>query len=1142
MQQSVSLRPPGTSFRNAVRATRSTALLPWIGWIVLLGALAYYWVQLNASHHAQLRQAEAQVQKGAAQTARALAQQTDTMFRKVDYITLQLGEVWLEQGDVELRKAISVAQQALPAGAVVQVAVANGRGDVVFSSLTSSPKVAQARHVSIADREHFRVHLQDPEGAPRLFISQPLLGRVSQQWTVQFSRPLRKNQAIAGVIVLSVSVDHLSDALHAIYPDPADVAWLVRDDGAYLARSSGLASVLGKSVPSTREFLTTPRLQYGMYGFVSPVDGVERYHAWHRAANYPVVVGIGLSKANALAAVRGALQDSHAQNAVGSVLLLLAAAWITWLWVLRGRQAATLANASERLEMALRGGDLGTWDWNCETDRNHVNARWAEMFGYRGETLLLDLSAWRNRIHPEDWPRVFLAFGDLQAGRTEQYEAEYRMQHSNGEWVWVLDRGRIVERHDNGTARRMVGTVLDISARKRAEMAEKLSREHLSKLVSEVPGTVYQYLLRADGSSCFPYASPGIQSIYGVSPDEVTVSAEKVYAHLHPADLARVRASILESAQKLANWRCEYRVLHAGGAVRWVLGHAKPERTVEGDTLWYGYIQDITAEHEAAEVLKLSEEHLRLALQAVRDGLWSWDFSTSTLEWDARIHEMLGYADMAPTLTEHDWRKLLHPSERESVLNEWNKIPDHPDQLIKAEFRLRTVNGGWLWVEVRGRIVEWGVNGLPSRAIGTMTDVSARVAETQLRRALLDQSAAAIGLVSKERKFVYANARAKALFVLPGQDIVGYDVRSVHLSEDRYVSMEKFNQILRSEGQVRFEFPMRDAQGHARWFDMQGMLRDPDDPDSDAVWTWLDITEKHLSENALAMERLRLTTLLERFPGGVLMEDAAEVVAMANQSLCDLLDLAETPATLQGLSHASLCERLGQLRASWLHVPTQSVDGEKRRDIEISTPNGRNLEINWVPIVRQGEQLGRVWLLHDISERKQRERALATLASTDMLTGLPNRRSFMESLDAGIANFRAHPASGGALLMADIDHFKRVNDTYGHPVGDTVLRHVAQTIRNCLRQEDAAGRLGGEEFTVLLKGISAADALAQAHRIRETLAGLAAVTSAGEIKVTISIGLVMLNGDDADLSLSHADEALYTAKNTGRNRVCVWQA
>ena len=1109
---------------------------------MLLGALTYYWVALNSSHRKQLHQAEVQVREGGAQTARALAEQTGTMFRKIDYITRQLGEAWLDKDSAELRKAVKVAQQALPPGAVVQVAVANARGAVLFSSLTPDAAPAQERRVSIADREHFRVHLQDTDGAPRMFVSRPVRGRVSQQWTVQFSRPLHRNQAIAGVIVLSVSAEHLSDALHGIYPDPANVAVLMRDEGAYLARSSGLAAVLGKSVPATREFVSTPSLQHGTYEVVAPVDGVERYYAWHRVADYPVVVSIGVSKDKALAPVRGALHESHVQNVAGSFLLLLAAGWITWLWVLRGRQAATLADASERLEMALRGGDLGTWDWNCETDRNHVNARWAEMFGYRGETLLLDLSAWKNRIHPDDWPRVSLAFADLQEARTEQYEAEYRMRHSNGEWVWVLDRGRIVERRDDGTARRMVGTVLDISDRKRAEMAEKLSRERLSKLVSEVPGTVYQYLLRADGSSCFPYASPGIQNIYGISSDEAAVSAEKVYAHVHPADLARVRASILESAQKLANWRCEYRVLHAGETVRWVLGHAKPERTAEGDTLWYGYIHDITAEHEAAEVLKLSEEHLRLTLQAVRDGLWSWDFPTATLEWDARIHEMLGYADLAPTLMERDWRKLLHPSEQERVLNEWNKIADHPDQLIKSEFRLRTVNGGWLWVEVRGRIVEWGENGRPSRAIGTMTDISARVAETQLRRALLDQSAAAIALVSKERKFVYANARAKALFVLPDQDIVGYDARSVHLSEERYVSMEKFNQILRSEGQVRFEFPMRDAQGHARWFDMQGMLRDPDDPDSDAVWTWIDITEKHLSENALAIERLRLTTLLERFPGGVLMEDAAEVVTMANQSLCDLLDLAETPGTLQGLPHAILCERLGQLRASWLHVPSQSADGEKRRGIEISTPDGRNLEINWVPIVREGEQLGRVWLLHDISERKQRERELATLASTDMLTGLPNRRSFMESLDAGIAQFRAYPARGGALLMADIDHFKRVNDTYGHPVGDTVLRHVAQTIRSCLRQDDAAGRLGGEEFAVLLKGISAADALAQANRIRETLAALPAASSAGEIRVTISIGLVMLNGDDADLCLGHADEALYTAKNTGRNRVCVWQA
>ena len=1113
---------------------------PWLGWIALICVTAIYWGQFYLSQQSQLQQATEQARRGAAQTAHALSLQANVMIRKIDYIALHLGEHWRSGDKNAFLHAVKIAQDTLPPGAVSQVAVADATGKVIFSSLRSEPSGAPTRGpaVSIADREHFRVHFQNR--TPQLFISPPVLGRVSKQWTVQFSRPLLDKQRIVGVIVLSVSAQHLSQALHEIFPDSADVATWLRNDGIYLARSQRLDQVLGKSVPASRDFLLKPTLTAGEYEQSAPVDGVARFYAWHRASDYPVLVSVGLGKANALAPVQGALRESALRSAVGTVLLLLASVFITRLWILRSKQADSLAKTSERLEMALRGGDLGTWDWNCATGAIRLNDRLFAILGERRHEFRPSPQAWQERVHPEDQPRVHEAHRAHRCGLAEQYEAEYRIKSSCGNWVWVLDRGRIVERSVDGTVLRMVGTVLDISARKRAEAAEQALRERLGKLVTQIPGTVYQYLLRADGSSCFPYASPGIQDVYEITPEEAAISAEKVFTRLHPSDLARVSATITESARQLTTWRCEYRVRHTDGSVRWVLGQANPERTAGGDTLWHGYIHDITAEHDAAEVLKLSEEHLRLTLQAVRDGLWSLDVS-GALTIDARICELLGHAATSETLGSADWIKLLHPSDRAHVVRGWqSQALRHPDAVISAEHRVRTADGKWLWVESRGRVIEWGEDGTPARMIGTCSDISARVAEVQLRRALLDQSSAAIAMIDKDRRMIHANVRAQEIFARPGVDVGTLDMRSLHLSDERFEAMERHYQCLRSNGKIRFEFPLCDVQGHTRWFDMQAVLRDPENPDSDIVWTLIDITEKHESETALATERLRLTTLLECFPGGVLMENASEVVVLVNQTFCDLLELADSAAALQRLPHALLQERLGETRASWLSVPSGTDSGEKRRSVEVNTSRGRALEINWVPIISNGEGLGHVWLIHDISERKQREATLAALAVTDALTGLPNRRSFLASLDAAIAALHSHPEQSAALLMIDVDHFKHVNDTYGHPVGDTVLQHVAQTVSHSLRQTDVAGRLGGEEFAILLRGIQPHDAAIMANRIREALAGTPASTSAGKVLVTISIGLTMLDGGDATQHLSQADEMLYAAKNSGRNRVCVW--
>ena len=177
--------------------------------------------------------------------------------------------------------------------------------------------------------------------------------------------------------------------------------------------------------------------------------------------------------------------------------------------------------------------------------------------------------------------------------------------------------------------------------------------------------------------------------------------------------------------------------------------------------------------------------------------------------------------------------------------------------------------------------------------------------------------------------------------------------------------------------------------------------------------------------------------------------------------------------------------------------------------------------------------------MRDVTERKQKERQLAVLASTDTLTSLPNRRSLMAMLAQRLQS-PGHGAPHGALLMLDIDHFKQVNDTYGHPVGDLVLQQMAQVMRQSLRAEDYAARLGGEEFVVLLHQTTLQESRQLAERLCECVASHPADAGAvGMIAITVSIGLVELTDGEGAVALARADKALYAAKAAGRNRVCV---
>jgi diguanylate cyclase (GGDEF)-like protein len=174
-------------------------------------------------------------------------------------------------------------------------------------------------------------------------------------------------------------------------------------------------------------------------------------------------------------------------------------------------------------------------------------------------------------------------------------------------------------------------------------------------------------------------------------------------------------------------------------------------------------------------------------------------------------------------------------------------------------------------------------------------------------------------------------------------------------------------------------------------------------------------------------------------------------------------------------------------------------------------------------------------LMH--KERGDREKH--ELATTDPLTGVYNRRTFKELAEPLLSRARRTRGSV-SLLLLDLDHFKRINDTHGHLSGDEVLSGFARLARTCLRKEDLLARYGGEEFVVLLPGTSEAAAMALAERIREEVAEATLYSANDTVRVTVSVGLAGESGEHVatlETLLGRADEALYVAKARGRNCV-----
>jgi len=174
---------------------------------------------------------------------------------------------------------------------------------------------------------------------------------------------------------------------------------------------------------------------------------------------------------------------------------------------------------------------------------------------------------------------------------------------------------------------------------------------------------------------------------------------------------------------------------------------------------------------------------------------------------------------------------------------------------------------------------------------------------------------------------------------------------------------------------------------------------------------------------------------------------------------------------------------------------------------------------------------------HYITEWRLAERELKRLAEEDMLTGIANRRHF--NVEARRALEQAHRHGEQlSILMFDLDHFKHINDGYGHNVGDEVLREMARRMQECFRKSDLPGRWGGEEFIALLPHTPVVAAQQVAERLRARLADQPVATSAGDIRVTLSGGgAQLLSGDTLESLVARADAALYRAKHGGRNCV-----
>lgn len=253
--------------------------------------------------------------------------------------------------------------------------------------------------------------------------------------------------------------------------------------------------------------------------------------------------------------------------------------------------------------LAIEGSGTGIWDRDIVTGKIRYSSRWHEILGYAPGELSEHVEGSYDRVHPDDLAHVQAAMQDHFDGRSQVYEVEHRLRGKDGNYKWVLSRGRVIGRDADGKPLRMVGTTADITAIR--VMAERLrqSINLVANLTNKIPGLIFESRRKADGTARMTYVSSGIGEIFGLTAEDVAVSTAPIHERIYPDDRAMYQASLDAAQRDLTSWQCIFRVDLGARGLCWRQIDARPTRLPDGDTLWHGLVTDVTERMEMEQQL-----------------------------------------------------------------------------------------------------------------------------------------------------------------------------------------------------------------------------------------------------------------------------------------------------------------------------------------------------------------------------------------------------------------------------------------------------------------------------------------------------------------------------------------------------------
>ncbi len=655
------------------------------------------------------------------------------------------------------------------------------------------------------------------------------------------------------------------------------------------------------------------------------------------------------------------------------------------------------------------------------------------------------------------------------------------------------------------------------------------------------------------------FVSDQLIDMLGYRPDELGKDSREWWDLIHPDDLDSVKASLDAHLRgDIPEWHVEHRILLRNGHWRWVMTHGSVmERDQEGNPLrMLGTQINIQKRKEQEQLLLSNKARLRAIFDAAPLGMVLMNDEGTILGHNAMLPALIGSSEIMlegsnlwqwviaddAAAARADWQTFLDKVRDASQLTDFHK-----------EYRLECSGNGQRWME-------WIVTPLPSERLylGLIEDIDARrhsaellEENAQLYRSIFESNNVIKLLVDPHSgEIIDANTAAA--------DYYGYSLEALKRRNMSTLRSTRATPLQERLAQIRQSTAVHHSESCHRLAD--GTLRDVEVFTGPVVLGGKnvlysivhDITDRkqaEQAEQALNLVNMRLQRQSESRQHlnqlGVLLHEAEEpddIVALLKEHLPSCFDGAqgELLLTLEEFSYEPVSIAWGE--DSWDMTPFRHVEALR---VGAATLGQLTItaSLNGAEECERFEQLAsecaKMIALMLVNLRLRRQ--LTRQAYRDALTGLYNRRHLNVELPILLAKASAEMPLSLALL--DLDHFKRLNDTYGHDIGDEVLKALAHILENSLRSSDIACRYGGEEFVVVMPGANAEIALNRLNHILKSLSAWHFDANGERIEhLTFSAGLIEAprQGSHVSSLIEHADRALYAAKHAGRGRVvCV---